>query len=117
MTRKVIDPKVLSAALDELRPLCRQVFTLYTWGRMMPMQIVEYLAKDGVAVSAEQVGDLVQAAARHCDRRLNESEVAARLHAVARPPRNADTIRVHNSTRVSEHIWLDDLTLIRVVAN
>jgi hypothetical protein len=51
-TKGTIDSKGLHAALDELRAIRRQVFILYTWERMAPMQIVDYFAQDFFLLAA-----------------------------------------------------------------
>lgn len=109
MDKGTIDSKRLYAALDELRPIRRQVFILYIWERMAPMQIVDYFAQEGLALSAEQVREHIEAAFRHCQRRLNESELGGRLNAVPHSVGRLDTDK-GNELPVSEHIWLDDQT-------
>jgi hypothetical protein len=106
MEKKMIDLKVLTAALDELRPVCKQIFALYTWEQMIPMQIVDCLAQEGVALTAEQVWNHIRTATRHCERRLNESEVGARLN-------TGSTMCDPNTHHprfipVSEHIWIEN---------
>lgn len=101
------DPAVAQAAIDELRPICRKVYALYTWDEMNPFEIAAYLARQGVRRDANEVMEYVFSATRHIQRRLAESELhhclsgeQSALSGLQRP----EVISLHNA---SSYIWVD----------
>jgi hypothetical protein len=70
ITKLKFDPEVARAAVDELRPICRTVFTLFVWETRNPAEIVAYLAQQGIVRDAIQVMDYVFYAFRHCHHRI-----------------------------------------------
>ena len=69
-----IDAKTLYAALDDLRPIRRQVFILWTWEAMSASDIVHWFATIGIRLDVSQVMNHVFEASSHCVRRRREAE-------------------------------------------
>jgi hypothetical protein len=67
------DKDACYAAIDELRPICRTVFTLHVWWEMCHAEIVAYFANHyGIRLTMDEVVEHVRVATAHCLRRLRE---------------------------------------------
>ena len=79
-----IDKDALYAAINELRPVRRTVFTLFAWERMTPPDIVRHFAIEGIRLDLSQVMNHILEAGRHCLKRQQEAELLRRLSGAAR---------------------------------
>lgn len=100
------DPEVFRAAIQELRPVCRTVFILFVREEMNPVEIVMYLARQGIVLDTVEVSLYLSYAARHCERRLAEAELLQRLSG-DRPAASGSSEHKGNLMGGSSYIWVD----------
>ena len=107
------DLELACAAIEELRPVCRAVVTLYVWEEMSPIEIVDHLGKQGINLDMGRVIEHLCVAFRHCLRRHAEEVFQSRLivQSRLRGPRESQSEPCGlkgGSDGKTDHIWVED---------
>jgi hypothetical protein len=87
-----IDAAALYAAIEELRPLCRQSFILAVWENHSPAQIVAWMASQGITLTIARVEEYLLHARKHCLRRLIEAAERRRRAEADKPAADSEII-------------------------